>query len=201
MTDPTTRFHRLQQRYRDGDIPWDHELPPPEVIAVAAELPPGRMLDLGCGTARACVYLAARGWQADGVDFVPEAIALAEERVRRAGVAHRVRLFTAPVTSLPFLNDAYDLVLDVGCMHGMSGEELQAYAGEVIRLTRPGGLYLLFAHLNDGTSSEMSRWIAKGEVERLFIPAFTVERVEYGVTHVCDTTWPSAWYWLRRRSC
>ena len=88
MTDPMTRFQRLQQRYRDGDIPWDHDLPPPEVIAVAAELPPGRMIDLGCGTARACVYLAARGWEADGVDFVPEAIALAEERVRRAGVAH-----------------------------------------------------------------------------------------------------------------
>ena len=52
MTDPMTRFQRLQQRYRDGNIPWDHDLPPPEVIAVAAELPPGRVLDLGCGTAR-----------------------------------------------------------------------------------------------------------------------------------------------------
>lgn len=200
MTDAMTRFQRLQQRYREGDLPWDHELPPPEVIAVAAELPPGRMLDLGCSTARACIYLAARGWWADGVDFVPEAIALAEERVRRAGVADRVRLFTAAVTDLHFLSEVYDLVLDVGCMHAMSGEELQAYAGEVTRLTRPGGLYLLFAHLNDGTTGEMSRWIVKGEVERLFIPAFSIEHIEHGITHVCDTSWPSAWYWLKRRN-
>ncbi|MGQ9550520.1 MAG: SAM-dependent methyltransferase [Roseiflexus sp.] len=200
MTDATTRFHHLRQRYLDGELPWDQELPPPEVIALAAECPPGRLLDLGCGTARACIYLAARGWQADGVDFVPEAIALAEERVRRAGVVDRVRLFTASVTDLSFLREAYDLVLDVGCMHGMTGEELQAYVAEVTRLTRPGGMYLLFAHLNDGTSSEMARWIAKGEVERLFLPAFAVERVEYGVTHVCDMHWTSAWYWLRRRN-
>ena len=199
MTDAATRFQRLQQRYRDGEIPWDQDLPPPEVIAVATELPPGRLLDLGCGTARACVYLAMRGWRADGVDFVPEAITLAEERVRRAGVIDQVRLFTASVTDLHFLRDPYDLVLDVGCMHGMTGEELQAYAAEVMRLTRPGGLYLLFAHLNDGTSTEMSRWIVKGVVEQLFAPDFDVERVEYGVTHVCDTSWPSAWYWLRRR--
>lgn len=199
MTDPTTRFQRFQQRYRDGEIPWDADLPPPEVIAVADVLPPGRALDLGCGTGRACVYLAARGWSVDGVDFVPEAITRAEERIRRAGATDRVRLFAASVTDLHFLREPYDLVLDVGCMHGMTAEELHAYAGEVARLTRPGGLYLLFAHLHDETSSEPPRWIAKGEVEQLFAPDFEVERIEYGVTHVCETTWPSAWYWLRRR--
>ncbi|GIW01618.1 cyclopropane-fatty-acyl-phospholipid synthase family protein [Roseiflexus sp.] len=199
MTDPTTRFQRLHQRYRDGDLPWDHDTPPPEVMAIAESLPPGRALDLGCGTGRACVYLAARGWHADGVDFIPEAIARAEERVHYAGVADRVRLFIASVTDLHFLREPYDLVIDVGCMHGMTAEELYAYAGEVARLTRSGGLYLLFAHLHDGTSSDTPRWIAKGMVEQLFAPDFEVERIEYGVTHVCDTSWPSAWYWLRRR--
>ncbi len=199
MSDPTTRFQRLQQRYRDGDLPWDHDLPPPEVMALADVLPPGRALDLGCGTGRACVYLAARSWRVDGVDFVPEAIALATERVQRAGVSDRVRLFIASVTDLRFLNDPYDLVIDVGCMHGMSVEELRAYAGEVARLTQPGGLYLLFAHMHDDATSETPRWIARGVVEQLFAPDFAVERIEYGVTHVCDTNWPSAWHWLRRR--
>ena len=90
MTEPTTRLERMQQRYRNGDIPWDHELPPPEVIAIAERLPAGRLLDLGCGTARASVYLAARGWQADAVDFVPEAIAMAQERIQAAGLEQHV---------------------------------------------------------------------------------------------------------------
>ncbi len=59
MTTPDpTCFTRFQQRYRDGDLPWDHDLPPPEIIAVAERLPPGRVLDLGCGTARASVFLS-----------------------------------------------------------------------------------------------------------------------------------------------
>ncbi|NWG20040.1 MAG: class I SAM-dependent methyltransferase [Chloroflexi bacterium] len=198
MTDATTRFQRLQQRYRDREMPWDHQLPPPEIMATAATLPPGRALDLGCGTARAGVYLAARGWMVDGVDFVPEAIALAEERVRSEGVADRVRLFTASVTALEFLQDPYDLVIDVGCMHGMPDDELVAYAAEVTRLTRPGGLYLLFAHLQERVEGEAPAWIAKGRVEILFADGFSVERVEYGVTHVGESSWPSAWYWLRR---
>lgn len=199
MTDPATRFQRLQQRYRDGDIPWDHDLPPPEVMAIAEALPPGRALDLGCGTGRACVYLAVRGWRVDGVDFIPEAIALAEERVRQADVSDQVRLFTSSVTDLHMLHEPYDLVIDVGCMHGMTSGELCAYASEVARLTRPGGVYLLFAHMHDEASEEAPRWIARGVVEQLFAPDFEVERIEYGVTHVCDTSWPSAWHWLRRR--
>jgi SAM-dependent methyltransferase len=76
MTTPEpTRFERLQQRYRANDLPWDRDLPPPEIIALAEHLPPGRVLDLGCGTARTSVFLAARGWQADAIDFVPDPIA------------------------------------------------------------------------------------------------------------------------------
>ena len=199
MDDITNRFQRFQQRYRDGDLPWDDDLPPPEVITVATTLPVGRALDLGCGTARACVYLAMRGWYVDGVDFVPEAIARAEERVRRAGVSDRVRLFVSSVTDLHVLNEPYDLVIDVGCMHGMTQDERQSYAREVVRLTRPGGLYLLFAHLHDEASNETPRWIARGEAEQLFALDFTVERIEYGITHVCHASWNSAWYWLRRK--
>lgn len=198
MTDAATRFTRLQQRYRDREMPWDHQLPPPEIMATAADLPPGQALDLGCGTARAGIYLAMRGWKVDGVDFVPEAIALAEERVRNEGVTDRVRLFTAAVTALDFLAEPYDLVIDVGCMHGMPEDELRAYAAEVTRLTRSGGLYLLFAHVQDEVAGETPTWITKGTVEAIFAGNFAAERVEYGVTNVGESSWSSAWYWLRR---
>ena len=41
-----------------------------------------RILDLGCGPGRASIYLARLGWQVDGVDFVPQAIATARQRAR-----------------------------------------------------------------------------------------------------------------------
>jgi 2-polyprenyl-3-methyl-5-hydroxy-6-metoxy-1,4-benzoquinol methylase len=82
MSEPQpSRFEMLQRRYQERNLPWDLPLPPPEIVALAGELPPGRALDLGCGVGRTAIYLAAAGWSVDGVDFVPEAIQMAEERV------------------------------------------------------------------------------------------------------------------------
>jgi SAM-dependent methyltransferase len=196
-TSEPTRFERLQQRYRTGDMPWDHELPPPEVIAMAERLAPGRVLDLGCGTARASVFLAARGWEADSVDFVPEAIALAEARVRTAGLAAQVRLHVGSVTNLSFLVEPYDLAIDVGCMHGFEGEDLHAYAAEVTRLVRPAGCFLLFAHLREPDQDGLVG-IPDAQIMELFADTFVFEAVERGTTVVGDLRTASAWYTLRR---
>ena len=47
---------------------WAHLLPPPAA---------GRVLDLACGSGRAAVWLAARGWRVTGIDHQPEALELA----------------------------------------------------------------------------------------------------------------------------
>lgn len=78
---------RFTERYTNGQVPWDDSLPPPEVQALVATLPPGRALDLGCGYGRTAIYLAQHGWQVDAIDFVPQAIAEAEKRAMAAGVA------------------------------------------------------------------------------------------------------------------
>lgn len=73
-------YERFIERYETERIPWDDPLPPPEVIQLAARLPAGRALDLGCGFGRAAIYLAQQGWSADGIDFVAQAIDEAQRR-------------------------------------------------------------------------------------------------------------------------
>lgn len=184
-----------------GQVPWDAELPPPEVMATLSTLRPGRALDLGCGYGRASIYLAQQGWRVDGVDFIPQAITEATRRAQFAGVADAITFHVHPVTSLPFLSDQYDFVVDVGCMHNFDVAQTQAYAGEIKRLLRPGGLYLLFAHLRNESDveDESWRWIAEDIILTTFTDGFTLERVEHGTTQVADNPpWRSAWFWLRR---
>ncbi|MBK7188931.1 MAG: methyltransferase domain-containing protein [bacterium] len=53
--------------------------PPAWLVAHADQLPPpalGPALDVGCGSGRAAVWLAARGWRVSGLDHQPEALAL-----------------------------------------------------------------------------------------------------------------------------
>jgi cyclopropane fatty-acyl-phospholipid synthase-like methyltransferase len=195
-------FDRMQQRYRENSTPWDLPLPPPEIIALAEQLPPGRALDLGCGPGRTCLYLARHGWTCDGVDFVPEAIALAHERAAQADVTDRVRFTLGSVTHLDGMEPLYDLAVDIGCMHNLRGSDLDAYASEVTRLVGPGGHYVLFAHLAPEGDAPEEHGMPDQTIHTIFAPAFILERVEYGQTTVGtgteSATWPSAWYWFRR---
>ena len=180
--------------YLLGRPPWDTGVTPPEVVELVegGSLPPGRALDLGCGTGTNCIYLAGHGWEAVGVDFSAVAIRRARRKARRAGV--RCRFYRADVTDLSFLERPFDLALDIGCLHDVPPERRGQYAAGVVRLVRPGGLYMLYAFApRPGRPSP--RALAPEQVGQLFAPAFVVERQEGGE----DPTGPrSAWYWLRR---
>ncbi len=194
-------YERLRQKYEEGNVPWDAQLPPPEVIALAAELAPGRALDLGCGYGRASIYLAQNGWQVDGVDFVAAALAVARQRAAAAGV--QINLHQASVTDLSFLKGLYDLAVDVGCAHALDEEELAAYRDTLRHLLRPGATFLLFARLHpDSASSETATDAPPGLDEplfhRLFAKGFSLEGYEQGVTTMPDNAWLSTWFRLRR---
>lgn len=201
-------FERFSRRYAESQVPWDDELPPPEVRDLAHDLAPGRAIDLGCGFGRAAIYLARYGWQVDGVDFIETAIAEARRRADEARVADLARFHVASAADLGFLRPPYDLALDVGCMHSFPPPALLAYRRELVRLLRPGGRYVLFARLrnDDDEDSEQDgdvgpRGIPETSILGLLADDFTLERIDRGVTGVEDKpVWPSGWFWFRRNS-
>lgn len=192
-------FNRLKERYEEGRVPWDDELPPPEVIEMADQMPAGRMLDLGCGYGRSSIYLARRGWVADGVDFIPLAIAGALARAEQAAVAGRAHFYLGKVTNLHFLTGPYDFALDVGCMHALDDAALRQYRDEVYRLVSANGLYLLFAHLRSDDVEVPGRGVYEEAIYKLFGDHFTLDKVIRGTTQVEGRPpWASAWFWFRR---
>lgn len=188
-------YEGFRERYRAGGVPWDAELPPPEVMDLAESLPPGRALDLGCGYGRSAIYLAQRGWQVDGVDFVAEAVAEAQRRAMVAGCAPRFH--AASVTDLSFLVEPVDWVIDVGCLHSLSPVQAEAYRAELWRLLKPGGRYLLFARL---AQQAEEKGMAETAVHELFDKMLVLDKKEVGetATAVDQPAWRSAWFWWRR---
>ncbi|MFB0534564.1 MAG: class I SAM-dependent methyltransferase [Anaerolineae bacterium] len=181
-------------RYLLGGPPWDTQVTPPEVVELVEGegLPPGRALDLGCGTGTNCIYLGRHGWEVVGVDFSILAIRRARRKARRAGVD--CQFYRGDVTDLAFLADPFDLALDIGCLHSLPSGKWERYAAQVARLVRPGGLYLLYA-FTPRPDQSTRRGVASEEVRSLFTPAFAMERKAGGE----DPSGPqSAWYWLRR---
>lgn len=144
--------------------PWDTGISPPELLQFIATHPPGRALDLGCGTGLNCLTLAKAGWQVTGVEFVPRAVQKARRRMKSAGQQAHIRL--GDVTRLDDLPGGYDLILDIGCLHALGAEGKQRYAAQLPRLLAPGGSFLLYAHL-DQSGEERNIGLLETDIDRL----------------------------------
>jgi len=183
--------------YRFGAPRWDTGITPPEVVAViegAAAASAGRALDLGCGTGTNVIYLAQHGWQAVGVDFSPAAIQQARKKARDTKGATFVEGDVSQLSHLG-IDGPFDFVLDIGTFHGLPARSRQAYVQEVARVTRSGGLFMIWA------IAEARRPFLPGvpntqekEIAERFGQDFILERVEHG-----KGRWMANWYTLRRR--
>lgn len=141
----------LTDPYVDGVYRWWHlSAPSPELVEAEADGwlgAPGAAVDIGCGLGTESAHLAAKGWEAVGVDLSDAAL------VRAKGAHSGVSSVQADILALPFaagVFDAlcgwvFDLALDRGCFHYLSPSQWAGYAVEAWRVVRLGGRLLLRA--------------------------------------------------------
>lgn len=142
--------------------PWDTGVTPPEVMSFLLRHPPGRALDLGCGTGTNVLTLAQHGWQVVGVDFARQAIRQARQKIRRSG--YQAELHVSDVSKLDFLTQPFDYILDIGCLHGIAPAARRAYFDTVERLLKPDGVFMLYAFFQESGSANGLR---SSDVEEL----------------------------------
>jgi SAM-dependent methyltransferase len=164
--------------YGLGFTPWDgHVLATSlrELIEGTPDTPalsPGAALDVGCGTGDSSIYLAQHGWHVTGVDFVAKALDKARAKARAAGVP--VDFVHADVTHLSQAGIAggFQLIVDNGCLHGMSDGDRDLYVQEITRVAAPGAHLLIVAAPPGGPVRLLG--LDQAEVERRFTPAWTL---------------------------
>ncbi|MBV8688172.1 MAG: class I SAM-dependent methyltransferase [Alphaproteobacteria bacterium] len=122
-----------------GNAPWEVDRAQPEVVAIAERGGfAGRVLDIGCGTGANTLYLAARGHEVVGIDFVGEAIARADARPRDPAwaISFQERDVFADLDDL----GRFDTILDSATLHGFSDSERRLYGERLEQLTHPGSV-------------------------------------------------------------
>jgi SAM-dependent methyltransferase len=132
-------------RYRDGDLPWDTGRPSSELQRVLSQntILPCRALDIGCGTGSTSVWLAQQGFEVTGIDLAPLAVEQAKKRAHAAGV--KVHFTVADVLQLPDLNGPFGFFFDRGCYHAVRRDAPGQYAPAVARQLVSGATGLILA--------------------------------------------------------
>jgi SAM-dependent methyltransferase len=164
--------------YGLGFTPWDgHPLPQSlrelvQGIGNSGPLPAGRALDIGCGTGDNSIYLAQHAWNVTGVDFVAKAVQKARAKANAAKVG--VTFQQADVTRLSSegVGNDFTLIVDNGCLHGMSDEDRDAYVRQVTAVAAPEARLLVVAFVPGGSLGV--RGVEPAEVERRFTPGWTL---------------------------
>ncbi|OMC35160.1 methyltransferase type 12 [Mycolicibacterium fortuitum] len=168
----SSRQRLFRWLYRLGFTPWDgHPLAHSLIgLVEGGGLRPGAALDLGCGTGDNAVYLARHGWRVTGVDYVAKPLKTA--RAKAAGLP--VLFVKADVTQLSTssIGAGFDLIIDSGCLHGMSADDRDAYVREVSAVAAPDAQLLIVAFI-PGASMGVPG-IGFDEVQRRFSAGWTL---------------------------
>ncbi|HEY3501770.1 MAG TPA: methyltransferase domain-containing protein [Actinocatenispora sp.] len=137
----TARF--WDERYAEKDRIWSGE-PNGVLVAEAADLPPGRALDLGCGEGADAIWLARRGWRVTGVDISAVALARAAKTAAAVGVADLIEWQRCDLADWR-PDGAYDLV-SAQFLHSPDGLPRDAVLRRAGKAVAPGGVLLVVGH-------------------------------------------------------
>lgn len=132
------------ERYRSADRLWTAQVNP-ALAREAAELAPGRALDVGSGEGADARWLADRGWTVVAVDISQVALDRAAEIDSRETITwHRVDL---TVDDLPDVGGGFDLV----ALHYFPVDiEREDVIARLVDALAPGGTLLVVAHDAEG---------------------------------------------------
>jgi SAM-dependent methyltransferase len=145
------------------------------------------VLELGAGQGRDTFAFLAGGFNVTALDYASDALLAVRERAESLGLGDRLHVTSHDVRArLPYPDQSFDAVYSHMLFSmALTTTELEALAGEVCRVTRPGGLHVYTvrhvgdAHYGAGISVGDAMYENGGFIVHFFDRAL-VERLAAG---------------------
>jgi SAM-dependent methyltransferase len=179
---------RFESAYQQT-APWDIPGPQPALVGLleAGEIQ-GSVLDAGCGTGENALFLASRGHEVWGLDFVPVAVVRAAAKAKERGLS--VQFQVGDALQLDRLGRTFDTAIDCGLFHSFSDQERPLYVSGLAAVVRPGGRVYILCFSDQEPPGQGPRRITQQEIRDAFRDGWEV--VEIRETRFQTTDHPEA---------
>lgn len=170
MSSNGEEWDQIYRTYSLNELGWELGKPRPILIEYVAKglVKKGKTLDICSGAGTNTVYLAQQGFEVTGIDISSTAIEYAKTKATQANV--KIRLMVQDFLKLPFEDEEFDFIHDMGCFHHVKPKDRTVFIEGVHRVLKKDGNYLLtcFSYKNG------KRWnhFTKKQLVKLFSPYF-----------------------------
>jgi SAM-dependent methyltransferase len=156
------------------ELPWNAGGPDPDLVRLvkAGRIPTGQALDIGTGPGHDAVFLIQQGFNVIAVDISPTALRLARENASAAGLFGFFQ--QGDIRRLPIEDALIDFANDRGCFHTLEAKDRPVAIGEIYRVLRPQGLFLLHVFSDKEPPGPGPHRFSRAELEGLFQGRFHI---------------------------
>lgn len=166
---------RFSGYYAAEAPPWDIGRPQ-RAFMEAGDAIRGRVLDSGCGTGELALWLAERGCQVTGIDFLAVPLAAARRKAADRGIeANFLEMDALAIGEMP---ERFDAVTDCGLFHVFDDATRAAYVAALSKLLEPGARMFLLCFSDAEPGTHGPRRVSEAELRRAFGAGWVIESLE-----------------------
>ena len=170
-------WNEIYRGYPLEALPWELSRPRKVLVDLVEKgiTKKGKALDICCGAGTNTVYLAQKGFLVTGIDISSKAIEYAKKKAEQANV--KIRFIEQNFLELPFEDEEFIFVFDMGCFHHVKIEDRSTFIRGVHRVLKKGGYYLMvcFSCKNGPAWNHFT----KKQILQLFSDYFGVKEIKH----------------------
>jgi ubiquinone/menaquinone biosynthesis C-methylase UbiE len=139
-------------------------------------VPPGTLLDVGCGTGENAIFFAQNKFTVSGRDLARTAIDQARSKAKERKV--KVDFQEGNALALDFKTGSFDYVTDSGLFHTFDDAQRPLFRDEIARILKPKGVYFMMCFSDkEPTNWGGPRRVSKQEIIETFSPRFKINYI------------------------